>query len=151
MGGHPVLYLSFFGMTYYVNMSLMDTLFILKCKHQCDPIVCSQHGVSGLPSEYPLISRCKDTLNTCPTSWFVARYFTLGNRYGFWPQTGCVTVPGREAAFLVARQRFPYRSRFNFSVKNMENMLPCNAICEITHIDFSRKMYCGANDASIGF
>ena len=39
------------------------------------PIVCSQHGVSGLPSEYPLISRCKDTLNTCPTSWFVARYF----------------------------------------------------------------------------
>ena len=27
------------------------------------------------PLEYPLISRCKDTLNTCPTSWFVARYF----------------------------------------------------------------------------
>ena len=40
--------------------------------------------------------------------------FTLGNRYGFWPQTGCVTVPGCEAVFLVARQRFPYRSRFNF-------------------------------------
>ena len=42
---------------------------------------------------------------------------TLENRYGFWPQTGCVTVPGCEAAFLVARWRFPYRSRFNFSVK----------------------------------
>ena len=76
---------------------------------------------------------------------------TLENRYGFWPQTGCVTVPGCEAAFLVARQRFPYHSRFNFSVKNMENMLPCNAICDIMHIDFSRKIYCGANDASIGF
>ena len=75
----------------------------------------------------------------------------LGNRYGSWPQTGCVTVPGCEAAFLVARQRFPYRSRFNFSVKNMENMLLCNAICDIMHIDFSRKIYCGANDASIGF
>ena len=36
--------LVFFGMTYYVNMSLMDTLFILQCKHPCDPIVCSQHG-----------------------------------------------------------------------------------------------------------
>ena len=71
----------------------------------------------------------------------------LENRYGFWPQTGCVTVPGREATFLVARQRFPYRSRFNFSVTNMENMLPCNAICDIMHIDFSRKIYCGANDA----
>ena len=76
---------------------------------------------------------------------------TLENRYGFWPQTGCVAVPGCEAAFLVARQRFPYRSRFNFSVKNMENMLPCNAICDIMHIDFSKKIYCGANDASIGF
>ena len=65
-------------------------------------------------------------------------------------QTGCVTVPGREAPFLVARQRFPYRSRFNFSVKNMEHMLLCNAICDQMHIDFSRKIYCGANDASIG-
>ena len=61
------------------------------------------------------------------------------------------TVPGREAAFLVARQRFPYRSRFNSSVKNVENMLPCNAICDIMHIDFRREIYCGANDASIGF
>ena len=77
--------------------------------------------------------------------------FTLENRYGFWPQTGCVTVPGRDAAFLVARQRFPYRSRFNFSVKNMENMLLWNAICDIMHIDFNRNLYCGANDASIGF
>ena len=34
-------------------------LFILQCKHPCDPIVCSQHGVSGLPSEYPLISRAR--------------------------------------------------------------------------------------------
>ena len=76
---------------------------------------------------------------------------TLENRYGCWPQTGCVTVPGREAPFLVARERFPYRSRFNFSVKNMENMLPCNAICDIMHIDFSREIYCGANDASAGF
>ena len=76
---------------------------------------------------------------------------TLENRYGFWPQTGCVTVPGCEATFLVSRQRFPYRSRFNFSVKNMENMLRCNAICDIMHIDFSRKIYCRANDASIGF
>ena len=76
---------------------------------------------------------------------------TLENRYGFWPQTGCVTVPGCEAAFLVARQRFPYRSRFNFSVKNMENVLLCNAICDIMHIDFSRKIYCGTKDASIGF
>ena len=66
---------------------------------------------------------------------------TLENPYGFWPQTGCVTVPGREAVFLVARQRFPCRSRFNFSVKNMENMLPCNAICDIMHIDFSRNIY----------
>ena len=48
-------------------------------------------------------------------------------------------------------QRFPYCSRFNFSVKNMENMLPCNAICDTVHIHFSRKIYCGANDASIGF
>ena len=78
-------------------------------------------------------------------------HLTLENRYGFWPQSGCVTVPGCKAAFLVARQRFPYRSRFNFSVKNMENRLPCNAICDIMHIDFSRKIYCGANDASIGF
>ena len=76
---------------------------------------------------------------------------TLENRYGSWPQTGCVTVPGCEAAFLVARQRSPYRSRFNFSVKNMENMPLFNAICDIMHIDFSRKIYCGANDASIGF
>ena len=76
---------------------------------------------------------------------------TLENHYGFWPQTGCVTVPGREAAFLVDRQRFPYCSRFNFSVKSMENMLSCNAMCDIMHIDFSRKIYCGANDASIGF
>ena len=66
-------------------------------------------------------------------------------------QTGCVTVPGCEAVFLVARQRFPYHLRFNFSVKNMENMLLCNAICDIMHIDFSRKIYCGANDTSIGF
>ena len=51
---------------------------------------------------------------------YIYIYITLENRYGFWPQTGCVTVTGREAAFLVARQRFPYRSRFNFSVKNME-------------------------------
>ena len=58
---------------------------------------------------------------------------------------------GCEAAFLVGRQRFPYRSRFNFSVKNMENMLLCNAIFDIMHIDFSWKIYCGANDASIGF
>ena len=77
--------------------------------------------------------------------------YTLENRYGFWPQTGCVTVPGCEAAVLVARQRFPYRSRFNFSVKNMENMPLCNAICDTMHIDFNRKIYCGANDASIGF
>ena len=35
---------------------------------------------------------------------------TLENRYGFWPQTGCVTVPGREAAFLVVQQQFPYHS-----------------------------------------
>ena len=28
------------------------------------------------------------------------------------------------------------------TVKNMENMLPCNAICDIMHIDFSRKIYC---------
>ena len=41
-------------------------------------------------------------------------HLTLENRYGFWPQSGCVTVPGCKAAFLVARQRFPYRSRFNF-------------------------------------
>ena len=83
-----------------------------------------------------------------PVLW-ISLMNTLENRYGFWPQTGCVTVPGREAAFLVARQRFPYRSRFNFSVKNMENMLLWNAICDIMHIDFNRKMYCGANDASI--
>ena len=82
---------------------------------------------------------------------WIRHKFTLENRYGFWPQTGCVTVPGYEAAFLVARQRFPYRSRFNFSAKNMENMLLSNAICDIMHIDFSRKIYCGANDASIGF
>ena len=43
--------------------------------------------------------------------------FTLENRYGFWPPADCVTVPGRQAAFLVARQRFPYRSRFNFQSK----------------------------------
>ena len=91
-----------------------------------------------------------DTRTTrCQAFWY--KDDTLENRYGFWPQTGCVTVPGREAAFLVARQRFPYRSRFIFSVKNMENMLPCNAICDIMHIDLSRKIYCGANYASIGF
>ena len=45
------------------------------------------------------------------------------------------------AAFLVTGQRFPYRSRFNFSVKNMENMLLCNTVCDIMHIDFSRKIY----------
>ena len=78
----------------------------------------------------------------------IRSYTALGNRYGFWPQTGCVTVPGCEAAFLVARQRFPYRSRFNFSVKNMENMLLCNVICDIMHIDFNRKICCGANDAT---
>ena len=88
---------------------------------------------------------------TCPPCDLFCGYITLANRYGFWPQTGCVTVPGREAAFLVARQRFPYGSRFNFSVKNMENILPCNAIRNTMHIDFSRKIYCGANDASIGF
>ena len=32
-----------------------------------------------------------------------------------------------------------------------ENMLLCNAICDIMHIYFIRKIYCGANDASIGF
>ena len=84
-------------------------------------------------------------------AWYHETPFTLENRYGSWPQTGCVTVPGREAAFLGARQRFPYRSRFNFSVKNRENMLPCNAICDVMHIDLSRKIYCGANYASIGF
>ena len=42
-------------------------------------------------------------------------------------------------------------ARFNFSVKNMENMLSCNAICDTMHIDYNRKIYCGANDASIGF
>ena len=78
-------------------------------------------------------------------------HHTLENRYGFWPQPGCVTVPGGEAAFLVARQRFPYRSQFNFSVKNMENMLSCNSISGMMHIHFSRKIYCGANHASIGF
>ena len=73
-------------------------------------------------------------------SWqIITKYYTLENRYGFWTQTGCVTVPGCEAAFLVARQRFPYRSRFNFSVKNMKNMLPCNTICDIMQIDFSKK------------
>ena len=94
------------------------------------------------------ISRQRNTGQT--RSYFVANT-TLENRYGFWPQTGCVTVPGCEAAFLVARQRFPCHSRFNFLVKNMENMLPCNAICDTMHIYFSRKIYCGANDASIGF
>ena len=60
---------------------------------------------------------------------------TLENRYGFWPQTGCITIPGREAAFLVARQRFPYRSRFNFSVKTwkicycaMQSAIKCISI-----------------------
>ena len=91
----------------------------------------------------------KPTRNT--SLWYFNDFITLENRYGFWPQTGCVTVPGCEAAFLMARQRFPYRSRFNVSVKNMENMLPCNAICDIMHIEFSRKIYCGSNDASIGF
>ena len=89
------------------------------------------------------------------STWHTWRVYlatlTLENRYGSWPQTGCVTVPGREAAFLVARQRFPYRSRLNFSVKNMENMLLCNAICDTMHIYFSRKIYCGVNDASISF
>ena len=60
----------------------------------------------------------------------------------------CVTVPGREAAFLVARQRFPYRSRFNFSVENVNNMLLRYAICDVIYIDFIRKPYSGANDAS---
>ena len=49
--------------------------------------MCSQHGVCGLSSEYPLISRCKDTLHTCPTSWFAARYFKESSvPYGLFKQ-----------------------------------------------------------------
>ena len=60
------------------------------------------------------------TKGICPTQLcriVMEFYFTLENRYGFWRQTGCEAVLGCEAAFLVAQQRFPYRSRFNFSVK----------------------------------
>ena len=114
----------------------VSVIFILVC-------VCWRVGSMRLP--WGVLGRGLEWFGT------LVSFDTLENRYGFWPQTGCVTVPGCEAAFLVARQRFPYRSRFNFSVKTMENMLPGNAICDMMHIDFSRKIYCGANDASIGF
>ena len=113
-------------------------------------VTCLWEGNSLVTGEFPT-QRASNAENVSIWWRHHVTHIKLENRYGFWSQTGCVTVPGREAAFLVARQRFPYRSRFNFSVTNMENMLPCNAICDIMHIDFSRKIYCGANDASIGF
>ena len=77
-----------------ISIFIINLWYDILCQHECDgqpcscypydSTVCSQHGVSGLPSEYPLISRCKGTLNTCPTSWFVARYFKESSvPYGF--------------------------------------------------------------------
>ena len=118
--------------------------FIIKCIRWVSAgkmkLECISNGVTSTSFlHYPIV--------LISSQWIIFAHIisiamnTLENRYGFWPQTGCVlTVPGCEAALLVARQRLPYRSRFNFSVKNMENMLPCNALCDIMHIDFSRKI-----------
>ena len=48
---------------------------------------------------------CVNQYQRWPSSIMPYARWRIG--YGFWPQIGCVTIPGREAAFLVARQRFP--------------------------------------------
>ena len=73
-----------FGMTYYVNMSLIDTFVHAVMQKSMWP-----HCVLtawGLWTLFRVSSdlQCKDTLNTCPTSWFVARYFKESSiPYGF--------------------------------------------------------------------
>ena len=56
-----------FCITCYVNMSLIDNLVRAVMQTSMWPYC--------VLTDYPLIFRCKDTLDTCPASWFVARCF----------------------------------------------------------------------------